>query len=90
MQLVNFLAKKVLPDDPREAKSVLSLAGKGFYVMDGILYYEGADVPDRRHIVVPEHLKQEILDEHHDSIRRTLCSQEDGSADQSVLLLEGT
>ena len=35
--------------------------------MDGILYYEGVDVPDQQCIVVPEHLKQEILDDHHDS-----------------------
>ena len=67
VQLVNFLTKKALPEDPSEAKLVLSLARKGYYVVDGILYYEGADVPDRRRIVVPEHLKQEILDDHHDS-----------------------
>ena len=66
VQLVN-LTKKALPEDPSKAKLVLSLARKGYYVVDGILYYEGADVPDRRRIVVPEHLKQEILDDHHDS-----------------------
>ena len=46
---------------------MLSLARKGCYVVDGILYYKGVDVPDQRRIVVSEHLKQEILDEHHDS-----------------------
>ena len=61
------MTKKALPEDPSEAKLVLSLARKGYYVVDGILYYEGADVPDQRCIVVPEHLKQEILDDHHDS-----------------------
>ena len=67
VKLISFLTDKSLPDDPREAKVVLSLARKGYYVVDGILYYEGVDVPDQQHIVVPEHLKQEILDEHHDS-----------------------
>ena len=67
VQLVNFLTKKALPDDPSEAKLVLSLARKGYYVVDGILYYEGADIPHRRCVVVPEHLKQEILDDHHHS-----------------------
>ena len=81
--MISFLTDKSLPDDPREAKVVLR---KGYYVVDGILYYEGADVPDQRRIVVPKHLKQEILDEHHDS--RTLCSQKDGSTDQSVFFLE--
>ena len=57
VQLVNFLTKKALPEDPNKAKLVLSLARKGYYVVDGILYYEGADVPDQRCIVVPEHLK---------------------------------
>ena len=35
-------------------------------MVDGILYYEGADSPDRRRVVVPQHLQQQILDEHHD------------------------
>ena len=35
-------------------------------MVDGIFYYEGADAPDRRHVVVPQHLRQQILDEHHD------------------------
>ena len=65
-KLISFLTERILPDDPQEAKIVLSLARKGYYVVDGILYFEGADMPDRRRVVVPEHLKQEILSEHHD------------------------
>ena len=65
-KLVSFLTERILPDDPQEAKIVLNLARKGYYVVDGILYFKGADVPDRRCVVVPEHLKQEILTEHHD------------------------
>ena len=36
-------------------------------MVDDILYYEGPDMPGHRRIVVPEHLRQRILDEHHDS-----------------------
>lgn len=66
-KLICFLRDKSLPEDSQEAKIVLNLARKGYYVVDDILYYEGADVPDRRRVVVPGHLKQQILDEHHDS-----------------------
>ena len=34
--------------------------------MDDIFYYEGEEAPNRRHVVVPAHSKQKILDEHHD------------------------
>jgi len=34
--------------------------------VDGILYYESSDVPDRRKIVVSQHLRQQILEENHD------------------------
>ena len=65
-KLISILTEKLLPDDPQEAKMVLNLARKGYYMVDGILYFEGADAPDRRRVVVLEHLKQEILSEHHD------------------------
>jgi len=35
--------------------------------MDGVLYYEGPDVPDKRRLVVPSHLREKVIDEHHDS-----------------------
>ena len=35
-------------------------------VVDGILYLEGGEVCSRQHRVVPVHLRQKILDEHHD------------------------
>lgn len=47
VKLINYLTDKTLPGDPTEAKTVLNLARKGYYVMDGILYFEGADFPDR-------------------------------------------
>ena len=65
-KIFDFVTTKSLPDDPREANVVMNMAKKGFYVVDGILYYEGPDMPGHRRIVVPTHLKQKILDEHHD------------------------
>ena len=35
-------------------------------VVDGILYYEGEEVPSGQCLVVPVHLRQNILDEQHD------------------------
>ena len=65
--LIDFLTKRSLPDDPKEINLVLNTAKKGYYVVDDILYYEGPDMPNHRRIVVPTHLQQRILEEHHDS-----------------------
>jgi len=56
----------VLPEDPQEARVVVNLSKKGFFLVDDFLYFEGAGVTDQRRVVVPNHLKQRILDEHHD------------------------
>ena len=65
-RIIEFLTCKSLPKDPREAFIVLNTAKKGYYVVDNILYYEGPDMPGHRRVVVPVHLRQTILDEHHD------------------------
>jgi len=65
-RLIAFLTDRTLPSDPRDASIVVGLAKKGYYVVDGILYYEGADVCDHRCVVVPSHLRQKLLEEHHD------------------------
>ena len=65
-RLIDFLTDKILPSDPREANVVVGLAKKGYYVIDGILYYEDTEVCDHRCVVVPHHLRQKLLDEHHD------------------------
>jgi len=64
--IIDFLTDKTLPSDPHDANVVVGLAKKGYYVVDGILYYEGAEVCDHRCVVVPSHLRQKLLDEHHD------------------------
>lgn len=63
-----YLESKTLPTDSSRAKRVLSQASKGYYVMDGVLYYEGSDRPDQRRLVVPSHLREKVIDEHHDSV----------------------
>ena len=35
---------------------MLSQAKKGYYMVEGVLYFDGADMPDRRRLVVPKHL----------------------------------
>ena len=47
-------------------QKVLSAAQHSYYVVDGVLYFESAEVPDRQRLVVPTHLKQCIVDENHD------------------------
>ena len=73
MKIMNFLTDQTLPTDSQEAKIVLNVAKivlnvakRGYIIVDDILYYEGEEAPNRRRVVVPAHLKQRILDEHHD------------------------
>jgi len=47
-----------------DAIQVVNLGKKGYYK---ILCFESSDVPDRR-IVVPQHLRQQVLDENHNAI----------------------
>ena len=66
--LIVYLESKTLPTDSSQAKKVLRQASKGYYAMDGVLYYEGADAPDRGRLVVPSHLRDKVIKEHHDSV----------------------
>lgn len=64
--IIDFLMDKTLPPDHCDASVLVGLANKECYVVDGILYYERAEVCDHRCVVVPSHLRQKLLDEHHD------------------------
>ena len=66
-KLIDYLRDRTLPEDSSEAQQVLVQGKKGYYVVDNILYYEGTDMPGRRRLVVPNHLRERILDELHDS-----------------------
>ena len=38
--IINYLEKKILPTNSKEAKHIVAIAKKGYFVLDGILYYE--------------------------------------------------
>jgi len=67
-RLIAYLEDKTLPEDTKHALQVVNLGKKGYYLIDGILYFESIDVPDRRRIVVSQHLRQHVLEENHDPI----------------------
>jgi len=64
-RLCSFRETKTLPDDPQQAKVISNLAKRGYFLVDNVLYYNGADAPDRCRVVVLEHLKKKVLEEHH-------------------------
>ena len=66
--LINYLEGKGLPEDMTEAKKVVSAANRGYFLVDGVLYYESTDTPGRKRLVVPQHLRKAVLDEGHDPV----------------------
>ena len=66
--LIEYLEAKVLPEGEVRRQKVLVSAQQGYYIVDGILYFKSTEVPDRRRLVVPTHLRQKIVDEHHDPV----------------------
>ena len=67
VRLTEYLIARRLPDDLQEAKVIMNLAKKGYFVVDKVLYYEGGDAPSRRRLVVPRHLREQVISEHHDT-----------------------
>ena len=47
LQLIEYLDHQALPQDPITAKKIVTQALKGYYLVDGILYFEDLVVPDR-------------------------------------------
>ena len=68
VNIINYLEKKILPTDVKEAQHIATIAKKGYFVLDGVLYYESNDVPGRRRLVVPEQLRDKVVTENHDAI----------------------
>ena len=60
-QLISYLETK-------ESKTIVNAVNHGYFMVDGVLYYEPADTPGRRRLVVPTHLREAVLDEAHDPI----------------------
>ena len=63
---MDYVEKKILPDDDTAAKKVMDQSNREYYVVDGILYHEDAMMPSRR-IVVPTQLRDTVLSESHDA-----------------------
>ena len=68
VDIINYLEKKILPTDSKEAKHIAVISKKGYFVLDGILYYESSEVPDRRRLVVPQQLRDKVVSENHDTV----------------------
>ena len=43
-QLIQFLEEKSLPEDLVQARKIVTQVQKGYYVLDGVLYFENNDV----------------------------------------------
>ena len=67
-QLMDYLEKKCLPEEQSDAKRVLAQSTKGFYITDGVLYFENPESSTRRKLVVPTDLRNEILRENHEAV----------------------
>lgn len=66
--LIKYLEHKVVLECTVRKQKVLTLAQRGYYAIDGVLYYESTEIPNRHRLVVPVHLHQQIVDENHDPI----------------------
>ena len=57
-----------LPKDPVAAKKIASQALKGYYLVDGILFFEDSAVPGRRRMVVSTQLRRQVLLENYSAV----------------------
>ena len=67
VELITFLERGELPADDRRARRII-LQKPVFTMEHGMLIYIEAKQDHRRRVVVPDHLKQQILTEHHASL----------------------
>ena len=65
--LIEYLEAKALPEDPQEACRVREQSKKGYFIVDGVLYHEDSSISPRRQLVVPEKLRDQVLEEEHDA-----------------------
>ena len=67
-QLIEYMEHRSLPEDPVMAKKIATQALKGYYLIDGILYFEDSVVPGRQWMVVPTQLRRQVLLENHNAV----------------------
>ena len=65
MKLINYLEPRNLTEDQQEANVIVNLARKGYAVVDGVLYYERVDIPNRCRVTVPKHLREQMITDHY-------------------------
>ena len=68
VNIINYLEKKGIPTDVKEAQYTAAVAKKGYFVLNGVLYHESNDVPGRRCLVVLEQLRDKVVTENHDAL----------------------
>ena len=62
------MEKKIFPKDVKEARHTAVVTKKGYFVLDGVLYYKSNDVPGRQCLVIPEQLRDRVVIENDDAI----------------------
>ena len=70
--LIEYLESKALLEDHQEACRVREQSKKRYFIVGGVLYHEDSSISPRRQLVVPEKLRNQILDEEHDATYRKL------------------
>ena len=63
-ELISYLAKEDLPQDPHRAHKIAAKASM-FAMVDNILYFIDPKRRNRKRAVVPQHLRQTIMEENH-------------------------
>lgn len=67
LQLIEYMGHGKLSEDPVTAKKVVTKALKGYYLIDGILYFDST-VPGRQRMVVPTQPRRQVLLENHSAV----------------------
>ena len=66
--LIDYRLNKRLPIEQKTATAVSNLAQKGYCLVNGVLYYKGLDLPGKQQLVVPHHLRKQLVNENHDAV----------------------
>ena len=64
LEIIAFLESCSLPEDEQKARKIV-IQEPSFALVDGILYFLDSRHGDRKHVAVPKHLRQGILEENH-------------------------
>ena len=63
-EMIEFLNCGDLPDNPRRARKVAAQAPL-FVLIEGVLYYLGPKCSTRKRVVVPHHLRRQVMADNH-------------------------